>query len=633
MSTTPNWTPQNDPYYWDNQPYTQQSTAYPTVTVKQEPTDHEMSAAGVLAMSMPAPHTMQSSYHDGWNGNRVYNDSLAHIQMPPQQQYSQAPAPSRFKHLLSLKMAAEKQQQAADPVPTAEQVAQNNAQQLQMAASFARINANDTVFNKGFASRHYVGVNVEAMAKPVDQGHAPQPFSSYPAPSTPQQPQNYQYNSMPPPQNMMYTAQAALFGVPPARSPVAPTPVHQAPPQQPQQAQQAYWDMQVKTEYNEPVYDQPPEPESIVSIQLPTRGIYYASSGDVPSTLNGLAGDGWGSADNGSGGQENGGHEGHDHGHGNGDDGMGGDGGNGGYGGSEGDGSDQGKHGRGKGRKLSLACHFCRRRKLKCDGTKPVCDTCTKRGETCTWDENVRRRGPGKATKERREKAAREALAAGLTNNDSLHNRPSVAGPSSSYGASDLPQGLDGGMEHHHHEHHGENPHGIPQPDPSHAHEQGHEHELNLDIDPTLIALSAVMPETLAELEVKGDGEGVHVYESLEGQHNQGGHHQLEHGQGLSAAEMEAQAKAALDQLPPHVQPHLSHSLAARSPEPEPEAKRFEEDDEDDLPALPQEHFEIEDLSAHVIGQKRGAEDEGLDEGVKRLKADEVLVSGGQEGN
>lgn len=66
----------------------------------------------------------------------------------------------------------------------------------------------------------------------------------------------------------------------------------------------------------------------------------------------------------------------------------------------------------------ALACHFCRRRKLKCDGVRPTCDNCTKRGEECTWDDFVRRRGPGKRTKELRDKARREAEAAGLTADD-----------------------------------------------------------------------------------------------------------------------------------------------------------------------------------------------------------------------
>jgi hypothetical protein len=49
---------------------------------------------------------------------------------------------------------------------------------------------------------------------------------------------------------------------------------------------------------------------------------------------------------------------------------------------------------------------------------RPTCDNCTKRGEECTWDDFVRRRGPGKRTKELRDKARREAEAAGLTADD-----------------------------------------------------------------------------------------------------------------------------------------------------------------------------------------------------------------------
>jgi hypothetical protein len=109
----------------------------------------------------------------------------------------------------------------------------------------------------------------------------------------------------------------------------------------------------------------------------------------------------------------------------------GGDGGDGGSGGDGGGGGGDGstpkkKLGEYK-RKLevehtdsheALACHFCRRRKLKCDGQRPTCENCHKRGETCTWDDFVRRRGPGKRTKELRDKARREAEAAGLTVED-----------------------------------------------------------------------------------------------------------------------------------------------------------------------------------------------------------------------
>ncbi|BEJ12268.1 hypothetical protein CspHIS471_0207280 [Cutaneotrichosporon sp. HIS471] len=68
-----------------------------------------------------------------------------------------------------------------------------------------------------------------------------------------------------------------------------------------------------------------------------------------------------------------------------------------------------------KPKKLMLACHFCRGRKLKCDGSRPTCHHCAKRSLACTYDEQVRRRGPGKRTKEMRERAAREAEQAGIT--------------------------------------------------------------------------------------------------------------------------------------------------------------------------------------------------------------------------
>ncbi|ORY29994.1 hypothetical protein BCR39DRAFT_158289 [Naematelia encephala] len=57
----------------------------------------------------------------------------------------------------------------------------------------------------------------------------------------------------------------------------------------------------------------------------------------------------------------------------------------------------------------------------RCDGKRPECENCSRRGETCSYDDNVRRRGPGKRTKEMRERAAREAEAAGLVNDNSAN--------------------------------------------------------------------------------------------------------------------------------------------------------------------------------------------------------------------
>lgn len=59
-----------------------------------------------------------------------------------------------------------------------------------------------------------------------------------------------------------------------------------------------------------------------------------------------------------------------------------------------------------------IACHTCRSRKLKCDGAKPKCHNCTRRKEPeCSYDQVLRRRGPGKKPKtgRRATKEAKEA--------------------------------------------------------------------------------------------------------------------------------------------------------------------------------------------------------------------------------
>lgn len=41
-----------------------------------------------------------------------------------------------------------------------------------------------------------------------------------------------------------------------------------------------------------------------------------------------------------------------------------------------------------------IACTICRKRKLKCDGTKPSCSTCTRLSHNCAYDEVRKKSGP-----------------------------------------------------------------------------------------------------------------------------------------------------------------------------------------------------------------------------------------------
>jgi hypothetical protein len=41
-----------------------------------------------------------------------------------------------------------------------------------------------------------------------------------------------------------------------------------------------------------------------------------------------------------------------------------------------------------------LACMICRKRKLKCDGLRPSCSTCSRLGHVCAYDEIRRKSGP-----------------------------------------------------------------------------------------------------------------------------------------------------------------------------------------------------------------------------------------------
>ena len=48
----------------------------------------------------------------------------------------------------------------------------------------------------------------------------------------------------------------------------------------------------------------------------------------------------------------------------------------------------------GEPRPKRIACVICRKRKLKCDGSKPNCGTCSRLGHNCAYDEVRRKSGP-----------------------------------------------------------------------------------------------------------------------------------------------------------------------------------------------------------------------------------------------
>jgi hypothetical protein len=40
------------------------------------------------------------------------------------------------------------------------------------------------------------------------------------------------------------------------------------------------------------------------------------------------------------------------------------------------------------------ACNECRKRKLRCNGVRPTCETCQNNGRDCGWEDTLRKTGP-----------------------------------------------------------------------------------------------------------------------------------------------------------------------------------------------------------------------------------------------
>ncbi|OCF59837.1 hypothetical protein L486_02510 [Kwoniella mangroviensis CBS 10435] len=80
--------------------------------------------------------------------------------------------------------------------------------------------------------------------------------------------------------------------------------------------------------------------------------------------------------------------------------------------------------------KTFIACNNCRAKKLKCNGEKPKCFHCHRRGEeTCVYEAILRRRGPGKHNKEKKPKSKSKKKSARNAEDDS--NSDSESGSTS----------------------------------------------------------------------------------------------------------------------------------------------------------------------------------------------------------
>ncbi|EJU02522.1 hypothetical protein DACRYDRAFT_115584 [Dacryopinax primogenitus] len=58
-------------------------------------------------------------------------------------------------------------------------------------------------------------------------------------------------------------------------------------------------------------------------------------------------------------------------------------------------------------KKANIACHYCRKRKIKCDETRPSCLSCVRLGQDCFYDDLRRFRGKAKSTLAKEKKSAR----------------------------------------------------------------------------------------------------------------------------------------------------------------------------------------------------------------------------------
>lgn len=61
-----------------------------------------------------------------------------------------------------------------------------------------------------------------------------------------------------------------------------------------------------------------------------------------------------------------------------------------------------------------IACILCRKRKLRCDGTRPSCGTCKRLSHDCAYDEVRKKSGPKRGYVKLLEQRLRELMLTGL---------------------------------------------------------------------------------------------------------------------------------------------------------------------------------------------------------------------------
>lgn len=69
-----------------------------------------------------------------------------------------------------------------------------------------------------------------------------------------------------------------------------------------------------------------------------------------------------------------------------------------------------------------LACMICRKRKLKCDGLRPSCSTCSRLGHSCAYDEQRRKSGPKRGYVKALEERLSPSLQCSTTTNQTNAN-------------------------------------------------------------------------------------------------------------------------------------------------------------------------------------------------------------------